>query len=125
MAAMVASWNDCPFCVGAHRAIAIKGMPKQTADAVLADYKTAEISDGLRATLGFLEKVTRTPDQVDARDARTVLDARVSRAALEDAIAVATLFAVITRYANALQFAIPTETEFDKAADMLLKRGYR
>ena len=125
MAAMVASWNDCPFCVGAHRAIAIKGMPTPTADAVLADYKTAEISDGLRATLGFLEKVTRTPDQVAARDARTVLDARVSRAALEDAIAVATLFAVITRYANALQFAIPTETEFDKAADMLLKRGYR
>jgi len=125
MAAMVASWNDCPFCVGAHRAIAVKGMPKQTADAVLADYETAEISDGLRATLGFLEKMTRAPNELSAKDARTVLNARVSRAALEDAIAVATLFAVITRYANALQFAIPTTTEFDKAADMLLKRGYR
>jgi alkylhydroperoxidase family enzyme len=100
-------------------------MPKQTADAVLANYKTAEISDGLRATLGFLDKMTRAPEELDAQEARTVLDARVSRGALEDAIAVATLFAVITRYANALQFAIPTEAEFDKAADMLLKRGYR
>ena len=44
--------------------------------------------------------------------------------ALTDAIAVASLFAIITRYADALQFAIPTDAEFDKAADMLLKRGY-
>jgi uncharacterized peroxidase-related enzyme len=125
MAAMVASWNDCPFCVGAHRAIAVKGMPRETADAVLADYRTAPISTDLRATFGFLEKLTKTPDRLTPVDARAVLDAGVSSPALEDAIAVATIFAVITRYANALNFAIPTDAEYDKAADMLLKRGYR
>ncbi len=125
MAAMVASWNNCPFCVGAHRAIAVKGMPSETADAVLADYRRAPIAAGLKATLGFLEKMTKAPDQLAAADARDVLDAGVSQPALKDAIAVATVFAVITRYANALQFAIPSDVEFGKAADMLLKRGYR
>jgi uncharacterized peroxidase-related enzyme len=125
MAAMVASWNNCPFCVGAHRAIAVKGMPHETVDAVLADYHSAPIATGFRTMLGFLEKMTKTPGELAPADARAVLDAGVSQPAFEDAIAVATLFAVITRYANALQFAIPTDAEFDKAADMLLKRGYR
>ena len=125
MAAMVASWNNCPFCVGAHRAIAVKGMPAQIADAALKNYHSAPISTVLMATLGFLEKVTKAPNELTAGDARTVLDTGVSRPALEDAIAVASVFAVITRYANALQFAIPTDVEFDKAATMLLKRGYR
>jgi AhpD family alkylhydroperoxidase len=125
MAAMVATWNECPGCIGAHRAIAIKGMPRDLADATLADYHAAPISAGLRATLGFLEKMTRTPDQLGPDDARTLLGAGVTRTALEDAIAVGTLFGIITRYANALAFAIPTEAEFDKAGTMLLKRGYR
>jgi uncharacterized peroxidase-related enzyme len=125
MAAMVASWNNCPFCVGAHRAIAVKGMPSQTADAALKDYRSAPISAALKATLGFLETVTKTPHQLTVEDARIVLDAGVSRPALEDAIAVASVFAIITRYANALQFAIPSDVEFGKAATMLLKRGYR
>jgi uncharacterized peroxidase-related enzyme len=125
MAAMVASWNNCPFCVGAHRAIAVKGMPRETADTVLANYHMAPISNRLRATLGYLEKITKKPDQLSPADAQTVLDAGVSRPAFEDAIAVAAVFAVITRYANALNFAIPTDAEYDKAATMLLKRGYR
>lgn len=124
MAASVARWNACPFCVGAHRAIAVKGMPQATVDAALADYRNAGLSPGLAATLGFLETMTRTPETLTPADASRVLAAGVSRAALTDAIAVASIFAVITRYANALDFAIPTDPEFDKAADMLLKRGY-
>lgn len=124
MAAMVAKWNSCPFCIGAHRAVAIKGMDQAIADACLKDYRTAPIGEKLRATLGFLETMTQAPAALGAADARAVLAAGVSRTALEDAVAVATLFAIITRYANALNFAIPSEAEFDKAADMLLKRGY-
>jgi hypothetical protein len=41
-----------------------------------------------------------------------------------DAIAVGSLFNIITRYADALEFAIPTTDEFDRAGSMLLKRGY-
>jgi uncharacterized peroxidase-related enzyme len=124
MAALVAKWNACPFCVGAHGAIAVKKLSRATVDSALADYRTAPLSPQLKATLTFLEKLTRMPDAVTGDDAAEVLGVGASADALEDAIAVASVFAIITRYANALAFAIPTDAEFGKAADMLLKRGY-
>ncbi len=42
-----------------------------------------------------------------------------------DTIAVGTVFGIVTRYADALDFAMPTPPdEFDRAANMFLKRGY-
>lgn len=124
MAAAVASWNSCPFCVGAHGAIAVRGIDRDVVDAVLNDYRTALVSDRLKAALTFIEKVTRTPDDLTAADARTALESGVSVDDLRDAAAVASVFNVITRYANALAFQVPNSDEFDKAAGMLLKRGY-
>jgi AhpD family alkylhydroperoxidase len=124
MAALVAKWNSCAFCIGAHRATSARGLGKAVVDAALDDYRSAPLPAGLLATLGFLEKLNRTPDAVTASDARSVFAAGVTPAALVEATAVATVFGVIVRYADALQFALPSEAEFDKAADMLLKRGY-
>jgi hypothetical protein len=47
-----------------------------------------------------------------------------NRQALTDAIAVAAIFNIVTRYADALDFAMPQPNEFERAANMLLKRGY-
>jgi uncharacterized peroxidase-related enzyme len=124
MAALVAKWNNCPFCVGAHGAVAARAMDRATTDAAIADYRSAGLSAELVATLTFLEKLTVTPADVTGTDASAVLATGVTREALQDAIAVASVFAVITRYANALAFAIPSTGEFDTAAGMLLKRGY-
>jgi alkylhydroperoxidase family enzyme len=68
--------------------------------------------------------MTREPDQLTDEDARAVLATGVTRQQLLDAAAVATVFNVITRYADALDFTIPSNDEFDAAAKMLLKRGY-
>ena len=62
MAAMIAKWNSCSFCVGAHRAVAAKVLDRRPVDAALKDFRTAPISDGLRATLEFLETMTATCD---------------------------------------------------------------
>lgn len=124
MAAMVATWNSSPFCVGAHQAIAVRGLDNAVAAACLADYRTAPVSDALRATLAFLETMTLHPDELQAAHAQEAMAAGVSRQQLMDAAAVAALFNIIARYANALDFAIPTDAEFDKAAGMMLKRGY-
>ena len=125
MAALVAKWNSCAFCVGAHGAIAAKELQRPALDAALADFRTAPISEGLKATLAFLEIMTLRPLQLTAGNAKNVLDAGVSVEALTDAIAVGTLFSIVTRYANALDFALPTANEFDRAATILLKRGYK
>lgn len=124
MAAVVASWNSCPFCIGAHSAVAVRGMGKAVVDAVLVDYRSAPISDTLKAALEFIEKITTTPDNVTADDAGNAMRVGVSRDDLQDAAAVAALFAIVTRYANALCFEIPSPADFDKAARMLLRRGY-
>jgi uncharacterized peroxidase-related enzyme len=124
MAAMVAKWNSCAFCLGAHRAVAAKQLPLIAVDDTLTEFRSAPISNTLKATLAFLEKMTLRPRDLTPEDAATVLRAGVTREALMEAIAVASLFNIITRYADALDFAIPTRDEFDRAGSMLLKRGY-
>jgi uncharacterized peroxidase-related enzyme len=125
MAAHVAKWNACPFCIGAHSAISSIETGRTIMESALQDFRTAELPERLRATLVFLEKLTLQPDKLTADDARLVLHSGVSTQSLTDAIAVASLFNVTTRYANALDFAMPTQDEFGKAAKMLLKRGYK
>lgn len=124
MAAMVAEWNSCAFCVSAHGAIAAKEMQRPLVDAALVDFHTASISEGLKATLAFLEIMTLRPLTLTAEDAKTVFRAGVGAEALTDAVAVGALFNIVTRYADALNFAMPTSDEFDRSASMLLKRGY-
>ncbi|MDE2473837.1 MAG: hypothetical protein KGO48_02185 [Alphaproteobacteria bacterium] len=124
MAAMVAKWNSCAFCVGAHGAVAAKTMTRPVVDAVLADFRSAPITEALRGALAFLEIMTLRPMDLSADSAREALRSGVTNEALQDASAVAAVFNIITRYADTLNFAMPTAAEFDRAADMLLKRGY-
>ena len=74
--------------------------------------------------LGFLEKLTLTPESLSAADARAVRAAGLSDAAIEDAIHVCTLFSVYDRLADSLEFDIPDDKGFAQSATMLLKRGY-
>ena len=124
MAAMVANWNSCAFCVGAHGAVAAKTMERPLVDAVLADFRSAPISESLKGALAFLEIMTLRPMELSAEHAKAALRSDVTAAALKDAMAVGTLFNIITRYADSLDFAMPSPKEFDRAAGMLLKRGY-
>ena len=124
MACMDAKWNACSFCVGAHGAVAAKELQRPAVDEVLADFRTAPISGHLKSALAFLEVMTLRPEDLKAEHAKAALNAGVSPQALRDEIAVGTLFNIITRYADALDFAMPTPQEFERAANMLLKRGY-
>lgn len=124
MAAMVAKWNSSAFCVGAHGAVAAKTMKRPSVDAVLADFRSAPISPALKAVLAFLEIMTLRPMVLSAEHAAAALRSGVTDDALLDAIAVATVFNIIARYADALEFAMPSAEEFDRAATILLKRGY-
>jgi AhpD family alkylhydroperoxidase len=125
MAALVAKWNSCRLCVGAHGSVSVKELKRSTVDAALADYHAAPIWEGLKVTLEFLEVMTLRPAELTSENAKAVFEAGVGAEALKDAIAVGAIFNIVTRYAYALDFAVPTADEFDRAASMLLKRGYR
>lgn len=125
MAAMVAKWNDCPFCTDVHGAVAAKHMGRTTVDAVLADYRAAPISAGLRTTLAYLEIMTLRPDELTEADARAVLGNGISAESLTDAIAIAAVFNLIARYASALDFSVPTPARLHRLAETLVEVGYQ
>ncbi|MCC7540907.1 MAG: hypothetical protein IT379_32110 [Deltaproteobacteria bacterium] len=93
---------------------------------MLADYRSAPISEKLRATLGLLEKMTLAPDSLGAEDIRPVLALGVSKDALRDAFHVAYLFNIYDRLADTMGWHVPDEDSgyYQVAAKRLLGHGY-
>ena len=125
MAAYISKVNGTEFCIKAHSAVAGRAYQDDArVSATLADLDTAPIGEPLRATLRMLGKLARE-HAVDAGDMRAVLAAGVSRAQIEDALAVGLAFNVTDRLADAFRFAVPGPKAFDAGAKFLLARGYR
>jgi len=125
MAAVVAQANECPFCIAAHSATS--GMwfgDDAKVAATLADLDTAPIEEPLRATLRMLGKLSRE-QSINADDVRDVLNAGVTPAQIEDALAVSLAFNITTRLANAFDFTVAGPAAMAAGAKHLLKRGYR
>jgi alkylhydroperoxidase family enzyme len=93
-------------------------------DAVRADWRTAPVDERLRAALGFIEKQTLRPDELTPEDAEAVYAAGVSRQALRDAAAVAALFNMIVRLADAFGWAVPEWDRLLQRAPAMLESGY-
>lgn len=92
--------------------------------AVLADYRTAPISEKLRAMLAFLEKLTLSPAEVGPADITPLRAVGLTDEAIEDAIHVTSMFNLMNRVADSLGFDPSTEEGYAAAARMLLKSGY-
>jgi uncharacterized peroxidase-related enzyme len=124
-AAFVSARNSCQFCATTHEAVASAFVDPSISAAVVTDWRTAEVDDRVRATLGLLEKLTIAPDEVGPPDVRAVLDAGVGPDAVRDAIEVCSVFNTINRVADGLDFALPTTADRAFNARVLLKLGYR
>ena len=124
-AAFVSEQNRCQFCATTHQAVASAALGTTTTVTAVSDWRTAAVDERVRATLGLLEKLTRTPDQVGPPDLRAVLDAGVSPEALRDAIEICAVFNTINRVADGLGFTLPTTAERALNTRVLLKIGYR
>lgn len=97
----------------------------EDAKAALEDWRTAPISERVRATLGFLRKMTLEPEQLEAGDVEALRELGISDAAIEEAIEVAFLFNIIDRLADAFNFHLPTEANLVWSVRILLKVGYK
>ena len=78
----------------------------------------------MRATLGFLRKLTLDPDELGPADADAVRAAGVSDDALVDAIHVSALFNMIVRMADSLKWDVPPYEALLAGAEGMLARGY-
>ena len=91
---------------------------------VLDDWRTAPIDEKLRAMLGFLEKLTLHPTEIDRGDADRLRAVGLTDAAIEEAIHVCAAFNIIDRIADALDFEVPPPDAAKVGGAILLERGY-
>ena len=91
---------------------------------MLADWRTAPVDPKVRATLGFLEKLTLAPAEVRPVDVAPLRGAGVSDAAIEDAIHVCVLFNIYDRLADSLTFHLPGPDGYAASGRSLMQRGY-
>jgi len=92
--------------------------------AVVNDWRTAPLDAKLRATLGFLEKLTLRPNDVGPADVAPLRAAGLSDMAIEDAINACVLFNIYDRLADALGWYLPDAGGYAASAQNLMKRGY-
>jgi len=125
MAATVSTENASEYCIKAHTETSARAYQDQAKTrSSLTDLETANIDEPLRATLRVLRKLARE-HAVDEDDMRAVLAAGVSRAQIEDALAVSFAFNTINRLADAFEFDVPGAGVFEAGAKYLIARGYR
>ena len=91
---------------------------------MLVDWRTAPVDPKVRATLGFLEKLTLAPAELRPADVAPLRAAGVSDAAIEDAIQVCVLFNIYDRLADSLTFHLPGPDGYAASGRSLMQRGY-
>ena len=123
-AAFVSYNNTCQFCYTAHTAVTLKGTDPATVQAVFNNWRTAPVNEKVRATLGFLQKLTRTPDAVCPEDLQAMKDAGVSKRGIEEAIYICFVFCTINRLANAFDFELANEKSLNRVGFVLYNMGY-
>ena len=92
---------------------------------MLDNWRTAPVSEPLRATLGFLEKLTLDPLALTTADVEPLRAVGLGDDAIEDAVHVCALFNMYDRIADSLGFDVPGPKAFEQTATRLLQRGYR
>jgi hypothetical protein len=93
--------------------------------AVLANWRTAPINSDLRSTLGFIEKLTLTPDQLGAEDVAALQAEGLTDQAVVDALYICVGFNIINRVADALGVQVPPPKVFARGVKFSLIFGYR
>ncbi|HLY93070.1 MAG TPA: hypothetical protein VKQ89_07420 [Candidatus Angelobacter sp.] len=93
--------------------------------AVLADWRAADIDSRLRATLQFLEKLTLTPEVIGPEDVKAARAAGVSDPALRQAIYLCFIFSTMDRLADTLGFQLPDARTLKRYALIATTVEYR
>ena len=88
------------------------------------DWRTADVRPELRAALGFIEELTLRPTELSAETVMPLKNAGLSAKDIEEVAIICSLFNVIVRLADTLDFEVPSEADFDRLAPGMLTRGY-
>ena len=109
--AYVSKLNRCDYCYGGHNALAKSyGAEDGLVDRILADVDAAPVDAPLRALLKYARKLTLTPHEIAAGDAKGVLDAGWSDDALHSLVVVCCMANFMNRLADGVGLVAHAET---------------
>jgi uncharacterized peroxidase-related enzyme len=109
-----------------HGAVASHALKEdRTVQAVMEDWRTAPIPERLRVMLGFLEKMTLSPQELGPADVTPLREAGLSDEEITDAIHVCGAFNLINRLADALGWELQKDVAVHRFSDLLLSVGYK
>ena len=104
IASFVSSRNTCYFCQTSHGAAAahLNGGNASLVDAVCADFRTAPISDKLKALLAIAEQVQIDGKNVTKEFVETARKHGATDADIHDTVLIAAAFCMYNRYVDGL-----------------------
>ena len=114
IAVVVSSINRCFYCLVAHGAAVrqLSGKP-ELGEALVMNYRVADVSDRERAMLDFAAKMTEASYRIEEADRQILRDVGLSEADIWDVAAVASFFNMSNRFSSAV--AMEPNAEYHSA----------
>jgi uncharacterized peroxidase-related enzyme len=125
LAAFVSGLNTCRFCVGIHTGTATIGLGTQITSEMLDGWRDAKFDSNIKAAFGLLESVGHDSDGPADAAVATARASGLSESAIIDAIAVAFVFNLINRLADAFDYSWGDEDGRLAAARALHRLAYK
>ena len=114
IASFVSSQNKCRFCMTTHGAIAahLPGCDNSTVEAVWNDYRSAPVSDKMKALLHIADKVRVSGRNVTEKDINAARKQGASDMDIHDTVLIAAVFCMFNRYVDGLGATTPDDAAF-------------
>jgi len=127
IAALVSSRNKCQFCMRSHGATAshLLNGNKELVKQVQQDFRSAPVSDKMKALLNIAAKVQKSGREVSDDDIADARDEGATDQEIHDTVLIAAAFCMYNRYVDGLgTFAPDNEEVYDDHAKELAEDGY-
>ncbi|MBK9982404.1 MAG: peroxidase-related enzyme [Saprospiraceae bacterium] len=114
IATFVSAGNECKFCMTSHAAI-VSHLPEFGDDVISAvrnDYRSAPISDKLKALLNIADKVRVSGRNVSESDIEQARQQGASDMDIHDTVLIAAMFCMMNRYVDGLGATTPDDPAF-------------
>ncbi|MEO1693802.1 MAG: peroxidase-related enzyme [Pseudomonadota bacterium] len=107
VALIVSLENRCPPCIITHAgALKAHGMPAETVDIILANWRHAPLSDRERALADYASDLTVSPDQIEESDLDPLRDVGLTELEILETAQIVAIFNATNRLNNGLGVAI-------------------
>ena len=127
IATYTSSQNDCYFCEMGHGAAAAHhlGGNWELIDQVKRDFRSAPISDKLKALLAIAGRVQKGGKHVTAEDIERARQTGATDLEIHDTVLIAAAFCMYNRYVDGLATSVPRDPEvYLEMGARLAEQGY-